>query len=382
MAVSVDNRPSRLRTALAAVLTVLVLVPVGVLFLWVWTDTADERDSTQLEQQGVQYLTALNPLISGLAEAESSALSGVSAPPAALSDAVGRVNEIDQQLGDALRTHERWTGLRDKISRLAGVSGDPVTVFTAHVEVTDLALALYNTVRNNSALVRDPYNDISHLQQAMAVDLPGAVVHVSRMGDLSMLVAGASAKQKAVLAPQFGAEVQQVNTSVDSLTDNLQAAVDDTDSTTLSGNLVSTLDSFRRGVESLTRGANPGGTPDASTMATAQTQLQTSLTGLAGVTLREMGSLLEDRMDALNLRRVEIMVAGSVAVLLVLVAVAVWMTTAMRRRPAPPDRVPGETTRDMRDMTPSADRGYGGSSLDTVPSFGDPTRRERSGALR
>jgi hypothetical protein len=387
MAVSVDNRPTRTRSALAALLTVLILVPAGYLFYRVWQANGEARDNTKLEQQGVEYLTNLSPLISSLAESESSALQGVAAAPASVTAAVTRVAAVDRRLGDALQTRERWTGLRDKIGRLPGVAGDPQAVFQAHVEVTDLALGLYNAVRNNSTLVRDPDNDLSHLQQAVAVDLPNTVVQVNRMGDLSLMLAnvrGSStqrAAQQAALGPQFGAAVQTVNTAVASLTDNLQAAVDDTNSTTLSGNLVTSLDSFRRGVENLTRGANPGGAPVAATMATAQTQLQTSLTGLSGVTLREMGKLLDDRLDTLNTQRIEAVAAAVLVVLLILAALILRLTGRRRRHVS---AAGGDKARGGMSVTQGGtDPGYG-SLIDSPSSYGEvnPTRRERSGALR
>jgi hypothetical protein len=128
MAVSVGGRPSRLRAALAAILTILILVPAGVLFLRVWQDIEDERDGARLEQLGVEYLTALSPLISALAEAQSSALQGVSAAPASLTAAMTRVAAVDQRLGAELGTRERWAGLRDKIDALPSVNGPPTCV--------------------------------------------------------------------------------------------------------------------------------------------------------------------------------------------------------------------------------------------------------------
>ena len=380
MSVSVDNRRSRTRSALAAVLTVLILVPVAILFASVWGTISDKQDSTKLEKQGVEYISALAPLVSALAEAQSSALAGVSDAPGSLTAAINGVAAADQRLGDDLGTRERWTGLRQKIEGLSKVTGNPVLVFQAHVEVSDLSLALYNAVRNNSELVRDPDNDISHLQQAIAIDLPSTVVQVSRMGDLSQLVANGNAQLQAQLGPQFGAAVQSVNTTVNNLTDDLQAAVDDTNSTTLSGNLVSGLDSFRRGVESLTRGANPGGTPNAATMATAQSQLQTSLANLSGITSREMTALLDERLDSLDNDAVMALAAAAAAVLLVAAAMVLPLTGSGRRIFTP---VPGGNARDMSVGSTGPD----GSRTDQgtrVPGYGEanPTRRERSGALR
>ncbi len=375
MPISVDDRLSRSRSLIAAVLTILILVPAGYLFYRVWQANDESRDSTRLERQGVEYLTALTPLVSALAEAQSSALQNVAIAPATLSASVARVSAVDQRLGAALGTRDRWSGLRDRIDQLATVAGNPVTVFQKYVEVTNLAVALSNAVRNNSALIRDPDNDLSNLQQAVGADLPTTVVQVSRMGDLSLLVAKAQPDQRATLGPQFAAAVQAVTTSVNALTDDLQAAVDDTSSPTLSGNLVTTVDSFRRGVESLTRGANPSGQPNAATMATAQSQLQSSTGSLAGMLVREMDGLLQDRLDRLaGERRAALLAAGAV-VLLVLAAVAVGLTGRRRYRMPPPNN---EATRNLADVRPPAyanliDPPYGGA---------DPTQRERSGALR
>lgn len=390
MAVSVDNRPSRIRTGLAAVLTILILVPAGLLFLRVWQQNQDDREDTQREQQGVEYLTALSPLVSSLAEAQSSALKNVSAPPASLTAAVARVSAVDQRLGEDLSTRERWTGLRDKIGRLPAVAGNPIQVFQAHVEVTDLSLALYSAVLDNSGLSRDPDNDVAHLQEALGVDLPGTVVQVSRMGDLSLMVANISgnaterAQAQQILAPQFGAAVQAVNTSVGRLTDNLQAAVDDTRSTTLSGSLVTTVDGFRRGVEAFIRGATPSGQakPNAAAMTTAQSQLQTSLSSLSGVLVRETNGLLSDRLDDLDSKRLQALVLAGITVLLVIAAVLIPLTGRRRATDQPP--AGPDNGRGMH-VGPGGSDNYGNSHFDLASGYGDevhPTRRERSGALR
>ena len=389
MAVSVDNRPSRLRAVLAGVLTILILVPAGLLFLRVWQQNEDERDSTARERQGIEYLTSLSPLVSALTEAQSSALQNAGSPPASLTAAVERMAATDQRLGETLGTRQRWTGLREKIGALPTAGAPAPQVFQAHVEVTDLALALHRSVLDNSELGRDPDNDVSHLQEALGIDLPATVVQVSRMGDLSLMLAnltGSAAQRtqaQAILAPQFGAAVQATNTSVARLTDNLQAAVDGTESTTLSGSLVTTVDGFRRGVETFIRGAGSAGTatPSAETLATAQSQLQTSLSSLAGVLVRETSSLLDDRLDRLDNRRIESLALAAAAVLLAIAAAALTTTAARHRAEesaADAGRGPGVAGR-------GADDGFGHHPFDPVPSYGDeanPTRRERSGALR
>ncbi|MEV6636886.1 hypothetical protein AB0M54_39740 [Actinoplanes sp. NPDC051470] len=370
-------------------MTILILAPAGTLFFRSWQQNAGERDDAQSEQQGVEYLGGLAPLVSALTEAQSSSMQGVTAAPASLTTAVSRMAAIDERIGDDLGTRERWTGLRDRINRLSSVTGQPLQIYQAHVEVTNLTLALFKSVADNSTLSRDPDNDLSHLQQAFALDLPNTTVMVSRMGDLALMLqnpsgsAQARAQAQAALLPQFGAAVLAVNTNVASLTDNLQAAVDDTESTTLSGSLVTTVDAFRRGVEAFIRGASPGGSsaPNAAAMATAQSQLQTSLSSLSGVLVREMRGLLDSRMDRLDSRRIETIVMGALVVLLVL-AVVLLIATGRRRGRAVPEREPVS----LADSLPSARDPFAAAHAhDPAPPYGTqagPDRRERSGALR
>jgi hypothetical protein len=379
-----NSRRTRLRSALAVILTVLVLVPSAVLFGRVWQENSHQRAQTNLEKKGVEYITALTPLISALAESQSSAVQGVAAPPDSLNAAVAKVAAADASLGDDLKTKERWADLNTKIGKLGKLpkTDGALAILQAHIEVSDLALALYGAVRRNSELNRDPDSDLSNLQQAVAVDMPTTIVRTSRMGDWANILQTAPAKTRGTIAVQFGEEVLGVQNAVDSLTESLQAAVDNTKSPTLSGSLVTTLDSFRRGVESMTRGANLGGTPNVATMSTAQTALQTALNALAGVTLKEMAKLLEDRSSTLSYRRTEAVLMGLLAIALVLGAL-IWPALGRRREPEPVATRTGESTRDIPGSRQPAPAGYGGQ-YDIAPAYGDidPTRRERSGALR
>ncbi|MEU4691817.1 hypothetical protein [Actinoplanes sp. NPDC023714] len=368
------------------VLTVLVLLPAAALFLRVLDDNTEHRDRLQLERNGVEYLQALSPLVSALAESQSSALQGVAAEPASLTAAVARVQGVDERLGEDLDTSERWASLKDKIAKLPAVTGDSATIYEAHVEVSDLTLALYDTVRETSTLNRDENSDMWFLQEAAAVNMPEAVTAVSRMGDTANMVAAAKAKQRAALNVSFGYEVLTVQDAGDDLTDNLQAAVEDTESPTLAGNLVSNLNSFKRGIEDANRGANFGGAPNVSAMVTAQSTLQTALNALSGVVLKEMDTLLEDRIDSLNYRRAEAW--GLLAVAIALILVATFWTRARARQT-------GDANDDAprTDVSVQGDAGSsygGGNPYDQAPNYGEipnyggdnAARRERSGALR
>jgi hypothetical protein len=375
MSVSVNSRRTRLRSAFAVVLTVLVLLPAAGLFLRLLQENSRQRDNTKLEQQGVEYLTALSTLVSALAESQSSALQGVFAEPASVTAAVSRVQGVDERLGADLGTKTRWADLKGKIAKLPKTTGTAEKVFQSHVEVADLTLEMYDAVAENSTLNRDVDTDIWFLQEAVTIRMPEAVTAVSRMSDLASMTAGAKKAQKAPLTIRFGYQALQVQESVDEVTDSLQEAVDSTNSDTLSGNLVSNLDSFRRGIEAANRGANLGtGDPNASTLVTAQSTLQTALSALSGVVLKEIAGLLDDRMDTLNYKRFEAYGMFGIAVALIVVATFWTRGRARQVQTTQPERS-GEGSRDVSVQAGSYDSTFG-----NTPNYGGG--RERSGALR
>ncbi|GAA4594538.1 hypothetical protein GCM10023107_30780 [Actinoplanes octamycinicus] len=374
MSVSVNSRRTRLRSALAVVLTALVLLPAAGLFLRVLQENSKQRDNTRLEQQGVEYLGALSKLVSALAESQSSALQGVAAEPASVTAAVSRVQGVDERLGDDLGTTTRWADLKDKIAKLPKVTGTADEVFEAHVEVADLTLEMYDVVAENSTLAQDDDNDIWFLQEAVTARMPESVTAVSRMSDLAAMAAGARKAQRQLLTIKFGYQALQVQEGVEEVTDSLQEAVDSTNSDTLSGNLVSNLDSFRRGIEAANRGANiGGGAPNASTLVTAQSSLQNALSALSDVVLKEISGLLDDRMDTLNYKRFEAYGLFAVAVLLIVVA-TFWTRIRARDVRAGLAPQPGEGSRDVSVQSAGSYDTYGDSNY----SGG----RERTGALR
>ncbi|MFI1995036.1 hypothetical protein [Actinoplanes sp. NPDC020271] len=374
-------------------LTVLVLLPAAGLFLRVLQENSNQRDNVQLEQDGVEYLTALSPLVSALAESQSAALQDVLSEPASVTAAVARVQGVDERFGDELGTKARWADLKTKISKLPTTNGSDSKVFTAHVEVADLAIEIFDVVRENSTLNRDPESDIWFLQEVVAEQMPVAITAVSRLSDLANMVAASSGATKANLKTQFGYQSLKVAETVGSLTDSLQEAVDETKSDTLSGNLVSNLDSFRRGIEAANRGANlGGGDPNVSTLVTAQSTLQTALSALSGVILKEISGLLDDRSGSLTYKQIEAYVLFGVAIVLIALA-TVWSRGRARQvQPGSSDQA-GDGSRDVSVRSSNTGGGnasnagpYGGSPYDSAPNYGEVPNygggRERSGALR
>jgi hypothetical protein len=379
MSDTVENRRNRSGSALAAILTLLILIPVGYFFVQAWNAAADDRTATSRERQGVEYLTRLTPLVTVLAASQASALRGAYSAPSGLQAAMDGVTEVDRRLGTTLRTRDRWNDLSARIGQLPSIGSSTIALFQAHVEITDLLLALYHTVRDNAQLNRDADNDVSHLQQA-AVEMPTAVVQAVRMADLSVLVANADSKTQPLLMPQFGGSLLNLDTTVNALTDNLQAAVDDTTSRTLSSTLINPLDGFRRTVEELQRGANPAA-PDTAGLVTARGRMLLAMAGLAGPVLTETDGLLRTRLDAIRDRQRNAAIIAGAAVLLALLALMAPLVGRRRRSSATGDG--GDSGRATGSAAvPDA---YDNSLSHPVPAYGNEvssTRRERSGALR
>jgi hypothetical protein len=385
MSVSVENRRNRLRATTAAVLTVLLLVPFGLLFARYWDSVTERRDQTVKERQGVEYVTRLLPLLSALAEGQATAVRGGKSAPPALREAVNGVTQIDQRLGADLGTRERWADLRTKIDELPRATGGPAGILDAHIVVGDLLLGLFDAVRDKSRLDRDPDNDVSHLQEAIAGDLPEAVNQANRMADLSLLLATAAAPVRQRLTPPFGASVQAVDDAVDALTEHLEESVTDTSSRTLSGNLIAPLDAFRRSIETLNRDVNPTDKPNAAALTVSRTALLQSLGGINSTVLREMDGLLQQRLDDIDADRREAVLTAVAAGLIALLALATAVGPVFRRR-RPATATPGTGDRGPnRANDVVAVPAYGHSLPDPVPPFGNPvppTRREQFGALR
>jgi hypothetical protein len=369
MSVPEGNRRGRVRSVLATLVTLAMLVPVGLLFLQLRRAGDDDISRTRIERQAVAYLAALTPLLSAVTEAQSTALRGRTGALPAVEAAVAEVAQVDKLHGTALGVHERWSTLADKVGRLPA-AGDPTAVLQSHVEATDLLLALYDAIRDNAALSRDPDADVSRMQQAAAVDLPRTVIFATRSADLAPLVAATTGDVQQQLRAGLAAASAGAAASVADATENLQTASDDTASASLSSNILGTLDKFRRAIEAITLNTGDGGRgPNQAQLANAYSDLQQGLSALASTVLAETDKLLVARIDDRQAaQRTQLIVAGAAVLGAVLLLTLLF---ARRRRPTA-----AEPATQERPDARRADSGPPGGAA------GIPRGRERSGALR
>lgn len=335
---------------LPVVLVVALLVPMVLLFAAARGATGDERDLARRERLGVEYLRALGPVTEALVDAQSAAVNGRPVSRDALSRAVESAAEVDNRLGDQLRSHERWAGLRAKLEALPERSlADPEQAYTAYGEVTDLLLALHRKVGESSGLVHDPDTDSYFLQDSVADELPGATVAVGRLADLTVLAGNRPGRERnRSLVELSAARVAALAPAAD-LVSNLRAAVDNSESASLGANVISAFDAYQRAVEtlaaaSLLTGPTASGQRlpiDPTQLAAARLNAQAAARQLSPVIFTELDGLIQQRIEALESDRRQAVASLAAALLLLLLLAATLVAGRRRRHERPVTDRPG-----------------------------------------
>src|SRR5581483_8745025 len=241
----------RVRIVLRALLAVATLVPAAVLFNQAWHSASDKISFGSEERDGVRYLGALVPLSTALAQADAAASAGQAPPTDALSRAVDAVATVDLQVGDGLRSRERWSDLRAKIQALPRGGTDVAALDGAYGTVGDLLLALYTKVETTSNLILDPVAASYFLQAVAAVELPGALVQTGHLVDLATVAAATpttGANDLVNLADTRAAALAHTTAALGDLT----SAQESSTSPTLGSALLGVVDRFQLAVQTLT----------------------------------------------------------------------------------------------------------------------------------
>ncbi|WFE32426.1 hypothetical protein [Micromonospora sp. WMMD975] len=327
----VRRRPSVPGRVLPLLLALVLVAPLGLLFALAEGNTADDHDLAARERLGVRYLRALGPLTDSLVEVQSTAVAQAPASRAALSAAIEEVASVDDAVGDELRSHDRWAGLRAKLDGMPERElTDPEAAYQAYGEAADLLLALYRKVRESSGLIRDPQSDTFFLQDGIGGALPTATVLAGRLADLVRLAATRPAAERT----KTGIELAELRVAAfgpaNDLVADLRAAVDSTESADLGANVLTPLDTYQRSLEAFTAAGGGQAAPNPQQLTAAGISAQAAAKQLRTVILDQLDALLTKRLDALDRDRLLARVAAGVATAL-LVGLAV---TLFRRRPA------------------------------------------------
>ncbi|GAB3071219.1 hypothetical protein [Micromonospora schwarzwaldensis] len=335
----VRRRPSVPGRLLPLLLALALVAPLGLLFALVDGNTTDDHELASRERLGVRYLRALGPVTDALVEAQSTAVAGAPVSRASLNAAIEQVAAVDAAVGDELRSHERWAGLRAKLEGLPDRGfADPEAAYRAYGEANDLLLALHRKVRESSGLIRDPRSDSFFLQDGIGGDLPTATVLAGRLADLVRLAAKRPAAERA----KTGIELAELRVAAfgpaNDLVTDLRVAVDSSESTDLGANVLTPLDAYQRSLEAFTAAGGGRAAPNPAQLTAAGLAAQSAAKQLRAVILDQLDTLLKERLDALDRDRLLARIAAGVAVAL-LVGLAV---TLLRRPAAGPHHEPAD----------------------------------------
>jgi len=370
-----SRRPGAYGVAPPFLLTA-VLVTLAILFVQSWNQIDERRTFGEQERQGIEYLRALQPVTTALMDMHATTAAGQTASREALNQAVEAVTAIDARLGDALRTRERWAGVRAKLESLPeqGLARPPQDIHDAYSEAGALLLALHAKVRETSGLVRDPNVDVYHLQRGAAADIPETVVAAGRLAGLVRLATTRGRNDEVRTATELNAARSAVQAPAKNLVQGLQAAADNTDSRQLSGNLLRHLDAYQQAVERLVADSSATGSarPNPDRVETARRAVQEASVLLVDTTLTELDALIVARLDDLAGQRR--FAAGTAAVGLSLGLVLLYLLLAARRQAARPGTTPAVAAGQAAEETSADD----GSSEETSAWNARPAAATRS----
>jgi hypothetical protein len=343
-----SRRPAGKAVRIArSLILVATLIPVTVFFVQFYRTSGDEKSLTERERHGVEYLTSLWQLTLSLTEAQSAVVSG--RPPAnadAVPVSLAAVGLIDERLGAELRTRERWAELRTKIESLpTGPGRDASAAYTGYTEATEMLLALYGQIKENAELIQDPDADAYFLQDTVAEQLPRMLVAAGRLTDLAHLVRVRVRADDTSTIATLTVVRTAVTDPAKELTNDLRSAVDGAQSRTLSGTLLSQLETFGRRMDTFTSVSAPTATevvPDATAVDNARTDLQFAARDLGNAILLELDGLFADRIGNLSIKQWFAVGAMALAVLLVVSGVALPYVhrrrSGLERRSGPQER--------------------------------------------
>jgi hypothetical protein len=314
-----------------ALLALIMLAPVTMLFVQVWQTESTNTRSASMELDAIAYLRVLQPVLTTLAQNESLVVSQEQVVFNAMDQAMSAAGQADAKYGDELRTHERWNGFATKANALPALgNASPIDSFNAYSAVTDLLLSLYDKVRDESGLVRDPDADVFYLEDAATHALPNAVSAAGQYGD-SIVVEFGPASGIAAARVNVSTDRALLDLNADDVGDDVSDAVDATASRSMSSTLLHKVDLFRQAIETLapTRLA-PVTTPsDSDESAALQNKAETeaAAASLSSALLDAIETLVTDRGAAARHKQDLSLAAFVVAILIV----ALLITAEIRR---------------------------------------------------
>jgi hypothetical protein len=229
----------RVRCPLLVLILLALLVPYGLVAAQLWTRAGDEKRVLRSERDGAAYLGPLVQLIAATADAQTAAVAGQEVDFTPVRTAMAGVDDAEVRYGARLATATRWAALHDQLDAL--IESDPagLSAYHAYGFATELEVALASRVGDSSALILDPRLDTYYLTDTVLLRLPGLLVTIGRLSDLTQLFAG-----QPTTNAELAAAAEQIRRSGAAVNAGLEKSFTATTQVELSRGLVPALDAF------------------------------------------------------------------------------------------------------------------------------------------
>jgi hypothetical protein len=305
-------------------LTIGLIAPAAFLFIELRNSIEDRQATASRELLGVEYLRALEPVASALAEAQSAAIAGASnavdAANATLRERIADAAETNARIGVTLGVSERWTNLRGAIEALPR-RGEPRALYSAYHDALDLELALVARVAELSGLAVDASPDAYYLHRAVTTDLPELTASTSRLADVAALNQSGTGTLSVVDLAGLVELQEDAGHAAASLVRSMETAATGTTDATLVNNVFAPLDGVRADLDQLS-GAGSSITDgqvspvDAEVLSTLRTNLAKAASGLAASIFDQLTAQLTARRDGAGRDRQYAVIAVTMLVVL------------------------------------------------------------------
>jgi hypothetical protein len=250
------SRRRSLQVFVAALLLVLLLVPVVYLFGKLWSSTGDAASTATNERAAIAYARPLDKLHAALVDARYAAVRRTAVDPATVKAAIDEVDGVDRQYADVLQVRQRWIQLTHEIDTTIAQNtggGDALRAYAASIALTE---ALLDRVASASRVTGDPGPNSYHLVDVALHQLPDVVAASGELASLAATSEGAPpprSNRAAAPDPRLAVAADRLTRSASEVGVGLRAGTDPSANYAIDLRLLGPLDEFTAATDELSQ---------------------------------------------------------------------------------------------------------------------------------
>jgi hypothetical protein len=317
------GRRGNLSAALTVLALVVLLAPVVLLFVRLWSATADASATTTDERAAVAYARPVDKLLSVLVDAQRSAARKSTVDAATVRAAADDVDAVDRRSDDPLQVRSRWTQLRHEIDTVLNKKVGGAEAVAAYAAPIALTGALLGQLAESAGVIGDRSPDATQLTRVALRDLPDVL---AESGGLTALAASGDPAGRVATDAQLAVVGDRLARSASDVSAGLRAGTDPGANYAVDLGLLAPLDAFSAAADALNQvvaGLNRAGGGARDQLDAANTLVKTKALDLQTAVLDAFDTQLAADSQGQAGRRRELVLAA-MAVLLAAVAL-LWL---------------------------------------------------------